>query len=420
MLYVERFEYENRLRKLRNTEDVKVLTGVRRCGKSTLLQWLKDDLAAGGVDSANVFYRRMDMFGMPVNPNAEWLASEIAEALQQANSDVPFYVLLDEIQDVAGWERVVRQLHTRPNTDVYITGSNAYVLSSDLATLIGGRYVGLKVQPLTFAEYLTFVDAYRVAFPTEDAAFADYLRYGGMPALFHLEERTQEQMAQLLRTVYETVILNDVAARTSVSDLDLLSKLVRYVFSTSGLLFSTNKIVNALTSAGRKTKSATVDGYLRALVDALILRECEQVGIAGKEVLRPLRKFYPVDTGLRNLMRNFATGDLGFQIENVVYNELVHRGWNVAVGVLRAGEVDFVAERAQQRVYVQVTESMAEPAVCERELAPFRLINDAWPKVVLTADRLSCGTTEQGFRIVNVIDWLLGRDFLAGGSEEVC
>ena len=154
------------------------------------------------------------------------MASEIANALQQADSNSSFYVLLDEVQDVSGWERIVRQLHTRPNTDVYITGSNAYVLSSDLVTLIGGRYVELKVQPLTFAEFLQFANAYNVAFSTEDAAFADYLRYGGMPTLFHLEERTQEQMAQLLRTVYETVILNDVAARTNVSDLDLLSGFV--------------------------------------------------------------------------------------------------------------------------------------------------------------------------------------------------
>lgn len=412
MRYVNRPEYEARLRQLRCTEDIKVLTGVRRCGKSTLLQWLKDDLLASGVRPCNVFYRRMDMFGMPVNPTAEWLVAEIAEALQVSDASAPFYVLLDEIQDVASWERVVRQLHTRPETDVYITGSNAYVLSSDLATLIGGRYVELKIQPLSFAEYLEFANAYELSFPNEDAAFAEYVRFGGMPALFHLGERTQEQVAQLLRTVYETVILNDVAARASISDLDLLSKLIRYVFSTSGSLFSSNKIANTLTSAGRKTRPETVDSYLKALVDALILYECEQAGLAGKEVLRPQRKFYPVDTGLRNLMRNFATGDVGFQIENVVHNELLHRGWSVAVGVLRAGEIDFVAERAQERVYLQVTESLSDEGVRRRELAPFSSINDSWPKCVLTMDRLYCGTTEQGYRIVNVIEWLLGRDSL--------
>ena len=415
MRYVNRPEYEDQLRRLRDTEDVKVLTGVRRCGKSTLLQWLKDDLLACGVQQHNVFYRRMDMFGMPVSPTAEWLVSELTESLQHSDSEAPFYVLLDEIQDVANWERVVRQLHTRPNIDVYITGSNAYVLSSDLATLIGGRYVELKIQPLSFAEYCEFATAYGLSFSNEEAAFAEYLRYGGMPALFHLKERTQDQVAQLLRTVYETVILNDVAARAHISDLDLLGKLIRYVFSTSGSLFSTSKIANTLTSAGRKTRPETVDSYLRALVDALILYECEQEGLAGKEVLRPQRKFYPVDTGLRNLMRNFAIGDVGYQIENVVHNELLHRGWSVTVGVLRAGEVDFVAERAQERVYVQVTESMSDEAARKRELAPFGLIDDAWPKCVLTTDRLYCGVTDQGYRIANVIDWLLGRDLLLIG-----
>lgn len=407
MEYVSRPSYEARLRMLRGTEDIKVLTGVRRCGKSSLLNWLKCDLVRDGVGEGNVFYRRMDMFGMPVNPDAEWLIAQLAQAIESSDQDTRFFVLLDEIQDVQGWERVVRQLHTRPNTDVYITGSNAYVLSSDLATLIGGRYTELKIQPLSFSEYLSFADSYGIGFDSNEAAFAAYLRYGGMPALFHLKERTPEEFARLLGTVYETVILNDVAARTKIGNLDLLSRLVRYVFSTSGSLFSTNKIVNTLTSAGRKTRPETVDSYLRALVDALILYECEQSGLAGKEIMRPRRKFYPVDTGLRNLMRNFAPGDTGYQIENVVHNELVRRGWRASIGTLQAGEVDFVAQRFQERCYIQVTESMTNPATYKRELAALQAIEDAWPKYVITADRVNCGTTEDGIRVVNVIDWLL-------------
>lgn len=407
MEYVSRPNYEERLRKLRGTEDVKVLTGVRRCGKSSLLNWLKSDLILADVGESNVFYKRMDMFGVPVNPDAEWLIALLTQAIEDSDQNKRFFVLLDEIQDVRGWERVVRQLHTRPNTDVYITGSNAYVLSSDLATLIGGRYTELKVQPLSFSEYLSFASSYGAPFSSKEAAFAEYLRYGGMPALFHLKERTPEEIARLLSTVYETVILNDVAARTKIGDLDLLSKLVRYVFSTSGSLFSTNKIVNTLTSAGRKTRPETVDSYLRALVDALILHECEQAGLAGKEVLRPQRKFYPVDTGLRNLMRNFAPGDTGYQIENVVHNELLRRGWKASIGTLRAGEVDFVAQRFHEQCYIQVTESMTDPATYKRELAALQAIEDAWPKYVITADRMNCGTTEDGIRIVNVIDWLL-------------
>lgn len=405
--YVSRPVYEGLLRKHRDTQDIKVLTGVRRCGKSSMLQWLADDLTASGISPQNVFYRRMDLFGMPLNPNAEWLASEIQKALDLADPKEPSYVLLDEVQDVAGWERVVRQLHTRPNTDVYVTGSNAYVLSSDLATLIGGRYVELRVQPLSFKEFLSFASEYDLDFPSDEAAFSEYLRYGGMPALFHLRERSQENISELLSSTYETVILNDVATRAKISDLDLLSKLVRYVFSTSGTLFSTNKIVQTLTSAGRKTTQETVDSYLRALMSALILSECEQTGLAGKAVLRPQRKFYPVDTGLRNLMRNFAPGDLGLQIENVVYNELVRRGWNVTVGAMRSGEIDFVADKPQGREYFQVTETMADQRTYERELEPFKNLTDAWPKTVLTTDRLNCGVTKDGVNVVNVIDWLL-------------
>ncbi len=406
MEYVHRPEYENKLKSLRDTEEVKVLVGVRRCGKSTLLQWLRSSLVDDGVRACNVFYRRMDLFGMPVNPDADWLIGEISKALEESDPSQPLYVLLDEIQDVSGWERVVRQLHTRQNTDVYITGSNAYILSSDLATLIGGRYLEVKVQPLSFSEYLDFSRHYGLAFQNEDAAFAEYLRYGGMPALFHLKDRGQEQIAQLLKTIYETIILNDVVERTRIGDVGLLSKLVRYVFSTSGSLFSANKIANTLTSFGRKTRLETVEAYLRALIDALILHECEQVGLAGKDVLRPQRKFYPVDTGLRNLTRGFVSGDVGFQIENVVCNELLRRGWKVSVGSLRAGEVDFVAERVQSRVYMQVTESLVDQGVYEREIAPLRAIDDSWPKYILTADRLRCGRTEEGIAIVNVIDWL--------------
>ncbi len=409
MDYVSRPDYEQRIKKLRATEDIKVLTGVRRCGKSSLLHWLKDNLISEGVAKQNIFYCRMDSFGVPVAPDAEWLFNEINQAINASNKNEFFYVLLDEIQDVQGWERIVRQLHTRPKTDVYITGSNAYVLSSDLATLIGGRYIEIKIQPLSFAEYLSFADFYQLAYESKTAAFAEYLRYGGMPALFHLKERNTEEITQFLRTIYETVILNDVAARTKINDLDLLSMLVRYVFSTSGSLFSTNKIANTLTSAGRKTRPETIDSYLRSLIDALILYECEQTGLAGKEILRPQRKFYPVDIGLRNLMRNFAPGDSGYQIENVVHNELIRRGWKVTVGSLRAGEVDFVAEKAQERCYIQVTESTADPSTYERELAPLKAINDTWPKYILTADYLNCGTTEEGIEICNVVNWLLEK-----------
>lgn len=414
---VHRACYEQKLANYRDSRDIKVITGVRRCGKSTLLKLLVDQISTDIAAPDNIFYRKMDGFGVPLNPDAAWLESELLVALEAADSGKPLYVFIDEVQEVQGWEKVVRRLHTHPNVDTYITGSNAHVLSSDLATLLGGRYVEIPVQPLSFDEYLQFWRAFDGALDGVasgavreglDARFAAYLKYGGMPGQFELPERTEEYLTRFLESIRDTVILNDVAKRVQVGDMDLLTKLVRYVFSTSGCLFSTRGVVNALASAGRKTSAETVDNYLKALEDAYVLQGCEQVGVAGKQVLRPQRKFYPIDTGLRNLATGFAPKDFGAQLECVVFNELVRRGYQVSVGTLLKGEIDFVAARAGEKLYIQVTETMADPKTYERELAPFALVRDSFPKLVLTTDRMRLGVTEQGVRIENIIDWLLG------------
>lgn len=408
--YVHRPFYENKLQQHKSSTDIKVITGVRRCGKSSLMGNLAEQ-AQADVGKANVFYRRMDQFGIPLSPTAEWLERELADALSKRNADRMFYVFLDEIQDVSCWEKVVRRLHTQEDIDAYITGSNAHVLSSDLATLLGGRYAQILVQPLSFAEFLSFANARNVTFANIDAAFAEYVRYGGMPAQFDLPERTEEQLAGLLETIYETIVLNDVAMHASIADFDLLSKLVRSTFSTSGNLYSTRAVVNTLASAGRKTSSETVDNYLKALFDAFILDECEQTGLAGKQVLRPQRKLYPVDNGLRNVMTRFSPGDFGAQIECVVFNELKRRKLHPEVGVLRAGEIDFVAYgKNGEKEYIQVTASMTDDVTYERELAPFEGLPDSFPKTVLTLDHYRTGITETGVRIVNLIDWLLETD----------
>lgn len=404
---VHRARYEQELAKYRGTQDIKVITGVRRCGKSTLLKLLVDQIVSELGAPENIFYRRMDGFGVPLNPDAEWLESELLAALNVADSSKPFYVCIDEVQEVQGWERVVRRMHTHPQIDAYITGSNAHVLSSDLATLLGGRYIEIPVQPLSFAEYLAFVRVAGAQHIDAQTLFAEYLKYGGMPGQFDIADRTEEHMARFLETIRDTVILNDVAMHTQVGDMDLLAKLVRYIFSTSGSLFSTRNVVNALVSAGRKTTAETVDNYLKALGSAYIVCECEQMGIAGKQVLRPQRKFYPVDTGLRNLASGFAPKDFGAQIECVVFNELVRRGFHVSVGALLKGEIDFIAEKRGARLYIQVTETLVNPETYERELAPFKLVRDSFPKMVLTMDRFRLGVTEDGVQIVNIVDWLL-------------
>lgn len=403
----ERPRYQALLERYRDTEFIKVLKGIRRCGKSTLLDLFADGLRAQGVPERNLFRKRFDEFGLPLDLDAEDLQQEISEALEMADGAQTLYVFLDEVQMVPGWERVVRGLHTRSGVDVYLTGSNAYLLSSDLATLLAGRYVELDVYPLSFGEYLSFSAQSGRAASGRDELLSEYLRYGGMPSLFALKDPLEEDVARELSGIYNTVILNDVAQRFQIRDYALLEKLVTYVFSTSGNLFSVKSIVNYLRSSGVKASYETIDGYLYALEQALILHGVMQDGLQGKELLRPQRKFYPVDTGLRNLAIGFAMRDLGFQLENAVFVELLRRGYRVSVGVVGAAEVDFVARRRDERLYVQVSDALTAETTLERELSALRAVHDAYPKYLVTTDRLHVGTTEDGIRIVNVADWLL-------------
>lgn len=262
--------------------------------------------------------------------------------------------------------------------------------------------------PLSFSEYLEFS---RAADPradelSQDELFARYVRFGGMPGLFDKARFEEEFVAKELTAIRDTVILNDVAKRFDLRDIDLLEKLVRYVYSTSGNLFSARKIADTLTSMGRKTNPTTVDTYLSALRRAFLVLRCEQEGIAGKAVLQPLQKLYAPDTGLRNREIGFTPRDIGYQLENVVFCELRRRGYDVHVGAGASGEVDFVATRRSERLYVQVSSNVVEGDTLERELGSLEAIRDSFPKIVLTRDALHWGTTATGIEIASLVDWL--------------
>ena len=392
------------------TPEVKVLVGVRRCGKSSLLALLANRLRGRGVPDRCIVQLKLDGYDVPLNPDARWLDVQIRLRLADVAADETAYVLLDEVQEVAGWEDVVRRVNTLPNVQVFITGSNARMLSGELATLLAGRYVEIPVYPLGFEEYISFAKAFGWDVESSEGLLSDYVTFGGMPALFAYARGDVGAYERVLSGIFDTVILKDVVGRSHVKDVDLLEKVVRYVFSTSGNLFSTKRVVDALASAGRKASQETVDNYLAALVNAKVMTACEQQGLAGKEVLRPQRKFYPMDNGLRNLTIGFnRTRDTGYQLEAVVFNELVRRGWKAGVGALTAGEVDFVATRRDERLYIQVCQSVLDETTFAREVAPLEAIQDSFPKVVLVADRWKTGVTSSGIRIVNVADWLLGK-----------
>lgn len=403
---IARPHYMWELESYRDTPQVKVLSGVRRCGKSTLLEMLFHNLQKT-VPAENMLFLRCDSASVPLNPTAEWLDEQVHAVLTSMDSGHKAYFFFDEIQEIPGWERVVRRLHTETNTDIYITGSNAFLLSSDLATYLSGRYVEIPVFPLSFQEYLDFSGRLDSSDSVTEELFEQYLRYGGMPGLFALRSMDPISIARELQAIHDTVILNDVAKRFNIRDLELLEKLVRYVFSTSGNLFSTRKIVGALQSSNRKVYADTIESYLDALERAFLIYPCEQEGIQGKDVLRPLRKLYAPDTGLRNLEIGFRRQDIGFQLESVVRMELARQGFRVTVGTLKNGEVDFIARNGDQTLYIQAAQSVIDPATMEREANALRDITDAHPKMILTLDRIGLGTTPDGIRVENLIDWLL-------------
>lgn len=411
MNYIEREDLMHALRAHRGTQAVKVLVGVRRCGKSTLLGHYAKSLIDEGVPERNVFIKRFDSFDVPLDYDAEQLYRDLQNAVERSEPGM-FYVFLDEIQEVGGWEKVVRRLHTRELTDVYITGSNAYLLSGELATYLAGRYVAVPVFPLSFREYSTYAASLDVR-QTQEHLFASYMMFGGMPGLYadgDVREVNQGKAAEILGAIYESVVVKDVATRYGVRDMATLEKLSRYLFSTSGNLFSTNKVVGTLRSAGIGIASATAENQIDALEKAFIIYGCEQSRIRGKELLRPQRKYYPVDNGFRNLANGFNGADQGAQLEGIVFMELKRRGYTVAIGALPDAEIDFVARRDSDTVYIQVTLNMTDEATRARELAPLRRLNSAFPRTVLTLDRFGLGVTEEGIRIVNVIDWLLGAE----------
>ncbi|WEV72644.1 ATP-binding protein [Bifidobacterium sp. ESL0790] len=431
--YVARPDLLKKLEEFRNTPAIKVLIGVRRCGKSTVLQMFSDSLRAKGVPESNLFYRRFDSFDTPIDYDAAALYDDLKKAMDNASGDYPMTVMLDEIQDIDGWEKIVRRLHTRDNTDVYITGSNANLLSSDLATYLTGRYVEIPVYPLSFKEYCAFSKADEPNLKTASTSldsmdstdsndsvarsttterlFNEFLRFGGMPGLFALKTRTTTTVGTELQSIYDSIVFKDVAQHNNIRNLGVLEKVSRFLFATSGSLFSTRKVVNTLKSAGESISTTSLNSYVEGLEKAFLVYRAEQTDIQGKAMLRPLSKFYPVDVGFRNLTADFSSRDLGARLECVVYMELRRRGYSVSIGTGDNTEIDFIATKndmaASKKMYIQVTASMLEETTSQRELAPLLKLTDAFPRIVITLDSYSAGTTPEGITIVNALDWLL-------------
>ena len=318
------------------------------------------------------------------------------------------YIFLDEIQKVPAFEKAVNSLYVKENTDLYITGSNAYLLSGDLATLLTGRYVEISMLPLSFREYCEITGR------SPDQAFAGYLQNGGMPYIAAMDQ-TQEKVETYLEGIYNTVIVKDIEDRQSrkesdpekrkVRDIALLKTIARYLASVIGSPVSVKSVTDYLTSGGRKISPNTVNDYMEALAESFVFYPVERFDIVGKQLLKANRKWYMVDLGLRSHILPRKKYDLGFSIENVVFFELLRRGYQVSIGKYAAAEVDFVAQRQGVLTYFQVTADMTAEETFEREMRPLRSIRDNYEKIVLTLDRFTVGNYE-GIQVVNVLDWL--------------
>lgn len=403
---ISRPTYLDMLTRELRTPEIKVLTGVRRSGKSSILQLYADKLHAGGIEQRNMFFKRLDDFDTPLNYRANDLYGQLTTAISASDKRRWFYVFLDEIQDVDGWEDVVRRLHTRERTDVYITGSNAQVLSGELATLLTGRYREIPVFPLSFTEYKDFVAHRDKNFTTPKATLTEYLRFGGMPGIFALNSMDEAEIRSTLSATYDSILFSDVVSRLELRSSPAIERVARFILSTSGNLFSLRNVTSALRDSGIALDSKTVDALIEGLIESFVLYAAEQQGLRGKRVLRPQRKFFPVDTGLRSLATGFGTTDIDARLEGVVFMELKRRGYEVAIGTPPEGEIDFVASRGDERAYIQVTASMLDETTRRRELAPLQGLTDAYPRIVLTADSSVAGVAAEGIRIVNVEQWL--------------
>ena len=405
---VQRTEYLQRLLSWKDDNVIKVVTGIRRCGKSTLLMQYRDCLKEQGVAEEQIISINFEDLDFEELLDYKKLYQYLKERLC---ADKMTYIFLDEIQKVAGFEKVVDSLYVKDNTDIYITGSNAYLLSGDLATLLTGRYVEISMLPLSFREYcaLTRMEG--------EAAFAQYLNYGGLPYVAAME-KTDEKVDIYLEGIYNTVIVRDIEDRQSrkesdtakrkITDIALLKSIAKYLASVIGSPVSVKSVTDYLTSNGRKVSPNTVSDYMEALRESFIFYPAERFDIAGKQILKANKKWYMIDLGLRNHILPRKNYDLWFSLENVVYFELLRRGYQVCIGKYETTEVDFVAQKQGTLTYFQVTANMTAQETFDREMKPFYNMKDNYEKIVLTLERFTVGNYD-GIQVINVLDWLLEK-----------
>ena len=399
MSLIQREQYLDFLRRHKDQDVIKVVSGVRRCGKSTLFELFKQELLDSGVKPNQIISINFEDLEYEALQEYHALHEYIVERLIP---DASVYVFLDEVQHVPQFEKVVGSLFIKPNVDIYITGSNAYFMSSDIATLLTGRYVQIEMLPLSFKE---FHSAYSQQNLSDMEIYNLYIEHSSFPRLVRVED--DESIDEYLESILNTVVLKDIVTRLKITDVPLLLDIIKYLLANIGSLINPTKIANTLTSYGRKTDNKTVEKYLQGLKDGLLIYEVDRFDVKGKALLQRNAKYYVVDSAFRKFLLSRTDSDRGHILENIVYLELVRRGYHVYVGQLQNGEIDFVAKKPHRLEYYQVSYTVMEDATLLRELSPLEQLDDNYPKYLLTMDVLHKTDNHNGIEQKNVLDWLL-------------
>lgn len=404
---INRPEYLNQLIQNKDVNLIKIVTGIRRCGKSSLLDLFHKYLSDSGVADENIIH--MNLESLRYRDLSDYLSfyDHVSERIPEKGKT---YLIFDELQVIEHWEKAIESFRLDFDVDIYITGSNAYLLSTEFSTLLSGRYVEIRVLPLSFKEFLTFYEFGPAV--TVEEKFQRYLQFGGMPILREYQFN-EAGIDQALEGIYSTVVIRDILQRNKHADQGILQKIMLFLCSNIGSITSPNSIGNVLSNEGelqrgkgKNIAGKTVEKYISMLRNAFIFFSVGRYDVKGKQLLKTLGKNYIIDMGFRNMLLGYRDADRGHIIENIVFLELIRRGYRVYIGKVGETEVDFVAEKPNDKLYIQVTESMQAPETRERELRPLQMINDNYEKIILSMDR-SYINSYDGIKSLYLIDWLL-------------
>lgn len=402
---IERPLYLDKIMPFVDTPFVKILTGVRRCGKSTILKMIIKKLKEEKqVDDEQILNYRFDSMEYEDMTTKELYLELKSKILQSKKT----YLFLDEIQEIEGWEKVVNTLASAFDVDIYITGSNSRMMSSEISTYLTGRYITFHIYTLSFEEYLTFKRSYTTLKDLKQE-FSQYVQLGGFPAT-HLQDYSQDEVYTIVKDIYNSTIFYDIVRRNQVKKIDQLERVVKYTFNNVGSKYTAKSISNYFKLEKRKIDNETVYSYLEKLQKAYILHKCSRYDLQGKDILKTQEKFYLADVSLRYSVLGYTVDSVASSLENIVYLELKRRGYDVYIGKIKDKEIDFVATKQNEKIYVQVTQEIKSEKTQKREYEQLLEIKDNYPKYVVMADDFAGGNYE-GIKTMNIVDFLLSKEY---------